>query len=402
MSQSSASTAVLDEFVSVDDHVVEPGTVWTNRLPSKYRDSGPRIVRERIGDVVIRDGKVATATFGAGDQYADWWCYEDLRRPLERLQASVSFGFDHIIPGPTTYDEILPGTYDPSARLLDMDKNAMQASLCFPTFPRFCGQTFLEAQDKELALLCVRAYNDWMVEEWCAPSSGRLWPLCLVPLWDPVLAADEIRRNAQRGVRAVTFPEGPAKLGLPSIHTGDWAPFFTACDETHTVICTHIGSSSSMPITSVDAPPMVMATLSVSNSMGALLDFLFSGVFERYPRVKLSLAEGQIGWLPYVLERADKTWLKNRQWADTQLTRRPSEYFRDHVFACFFDDTHGVEAIDRIGEDNVMFEVDYPHNDSSWPHSQRVIDEWSHLVSPEVKDKLLRSNARRLFGYLGN
>ena len=112
-----------------------------------------------------------------------------------------------------------------------MDANHIEAALCFPTFPRFCGQTFTEAKDKELGLLCVKAYNDWMVEEWCGDSGGRLIPLCLIPLWDAELAAAEVRRNAERGVRAVCFSEIPPFLGLPSVHDPDhyWDPFFRAC-----------------------------------------------------------------------------------------------------------------------------------------------------------------------------
>ena len=111
------------------------------------------------------------------------------------------------------------GCWDQKARLEDMDVNWVEASLSFPTFPRFCGQTFLEAKDRELAMLCVRAYNDWMVEEWCAGTGGRLIPLCIIPLWDAEEAAKEVRRNAARGVHAVCFSEIPHHLGLPSIHT---------------------------------------------------------------------------------------------------------------------------------------------------------------------------------------
>ena len=124
-----------------------------------------------------------------------------------------------------------------------MDANHIEAALCFPTFPRFCGQTFTEAKDKELGLLCVKAYNDWMVEEWCGDSGGRLIPLCLIPLWDAELAAAEVRRNAERGVRAVCFSEIPPFLGLPSVHDPDhyWDPFFRACAETKTIVNMHIG-----------------------------------------------------------------------------------------------------------------------------------------------------------------
>ena len=118
---------------------------------------------------------------------------------------------------PITYDEMRPGCYEPKARLEDMDINWVEASLSFPTFPRFCGQTFLEAKDRELAEACVYAYNDWMVEEWCGDSGGRLIPLTLIPLWDADLAAAEVRRNAARGVRAVCFSEIPPHLG-PAEH----------------------------------------------------------------------------------------------------------------------------------------------------------------------------------------
>src|SRR6266478_3446563 len=193
---------------------------------------------------------------------------------------------------PITYDEMRPGCYDPKARVDDMELNWVEASLSFPSFPRFCGQTFLEAKDRELAEACVYAYNDWMVDEWCGDSGGRLIPLPIIPLWDAELAAAEVRRNAARGARAVCFSEIPVHLGLPSIHSGDWDPFFAACDETRTAVCMHIGSSSKMPATSKDAPPSVAILLSCNNSMASLADFLFSGVLVRFPELKLAYSEG--------------------------------------------------------------------------------------------------------------
>ncbi len=204
---------------------------------------------------------------------------------------------------PITYDEMRDGCYDPKARLLDMEIDHVDSSLCFPTMPRFCGQTFSEAADRELALECVYAYNNWMVEEWCGDAGGRLIPLPIVPLWDVELAAAEVRRNAARGVTAVAFSEIPAKLGLPSLHSGYWEPFFAACAETGTVVCMHIGSSSQMPATSPDAPAAVAATLSFGNAMSSLTDYLFSGVLVRHPDLRLAYSEGQIGWIPYILER---------------------------------------------------------------------------------------------------
>ena len=301
---------------------------------------------------------------------------------------------------PITYDEMRPGCFDPKARLADMDLNWVEASLCFPTFPRFCGQTFTEAKDRELALACIKAYNDWMVLEWCGDSGGRLIPLTIVPLWDAHLAADEVRRNAERGVRAVTFSEIPPHLGLPSIHSGFWDPFFQACAETGTVVNMHIGSSSKMPATSPDAPVAVAATLSFNNAMGSLADFLFSGVLIKFPTLRLAYSEGQIGWLPYILERADAVWEDHRAWggvADT-IPEPPSTYFHRQVWGCFFKDFHGLRSLDVIGEDKVTFETDYPHTDSTWPDTREIAGRMMAGLTPEVIEKVVRGNAIHLYG----
>jgi predicted TIM-barrel fold metal-dependent hydrolase len=142
-------------------------------------------------------------------------------------------------------------------------------------------------------------------------------PLTIIPLWDPAAAADEIRRNASRGARAVCFSELPSNLGLPSIHDADryWHPFLQACDETGTVVCMHIGSGSKMPSTSPDAPPAVSSSMNHQNAEASLLDWLFSGVLVEYENLKVTYSEGQIGWIPYVLARADRVWDHNRGYA---------------------------------------------------------------------------------------
>jgi predicted TIM-barrel fold metal-dependent hydrolase len=279
-----------------------------------------------------------------------------------------------------------------------MTMNHVDASLSFPTFPRFCGQTFLEAKDRELAHACVVAYNDWMVDEWCGDSAGHLIPLVIVPLWDAQLAADEVRRNAKRGVHAVCFSEIPPKLGLPSIHSGDWNPFFAACQETDTVVCMHIGSSSQMPATSPDAPVAVAATLSFNNAMASLSDFLFSGLLVKFPSLKLAYSEGQIGWLPYVLERADDVWREHRAWGGVKdlVPEPPSTYYYRQVYGCFFRDRHGLDSLEQVGIDNITFETDYPHTDSTWPHTKDVAQDLMGHLPDEVVYKIVRGNAIRM------
>jgi predicted TIM-barrel fold metal-dependent hydrolase len=299
---------------------------------------------------------------------------------------------------PITYDEMRDGCYDPKARVEDMEMNHVEASLCFPSFPRFCGQTFTEAKDRELGEACVYAYNDWMVEEWCGDSGGRLIPLIIVPLWDAELAAAEVRRNAARGVRAVTFSEIPPHLGLPSIHSGFWDPFFEACEETKTTVCMHIGSSSRMPATSPDAPVAVAASLSFNNAMASLCDFLFSGLLVKYPKLKLAYSEGQIGWLPYILERADDVWREHRAWAEVAdiVPNPPSSYYYSNVFSCFFRDQHGIDSLDKTGVDNVTFETDYPHTDSTWPDTKTIAEGYMAGLADDVVFKIMRGNALRM------
>ena len=199
----------LPMIISVDDHVVEPPNVWQDRLPSKYAEVGPRIVRAPMPEVEFRGGSLKVKP-GSKGLPVDWWYYEDLKRPLLRVDSAVGVPRDEVTMKGVTYEDMRPGSYEVKPRLEDMDVNHIEAALCFPTFPRFCGQTFTEAKDKELGLLCVKAYNDWMVDEWCGDSGGRLIPLCLIPLWDAELAAEEVRRNAARGVRGRLLQRDPA------------------------------------------------------------------------------------------------------------------------------------------------------------------------------------------------
>jgi predicted TIM-barrel fold metal-dependent hydrolase len=389
----------LPRIISVDDHVVEPSGVWAERLPRSYEDTGPRNVRAPVKDISFVGGKFTAVPGEPGEpgEPVDWWFYEDLRRPLIRLDAAVGHDREDVTVSGTTYDWMRPGAWQVKPRLEDMDLNWIEASLCFPTFPRFCGQTFLEAKDHELALLCVRAYNDWMIDEWCADSGGRLIPLCLVPLWDAGLAAAEVYRNAERGCRAVCFSEIPPFLGLPSVHDRDryWDPLLAACDDTGTVVNMHIGSSSKMPSTSADAPPAVGSTLTFANACYSLVDWLMCGAFVRFPKLKVAYSEGQIGWIPYVLERADVVWRENRAWGGVgdQVPVPPSELFRDHVYGCFFDDPHGVRSLEEIGVNNVTYESDYPHSDSTWPHTREVAEKQMAGLSDDAIYKVVRGNA---------
>jgi predicted TIM-barrel fold metal-dependent hydrolase len=402
----SAEGPDIPKIISVDDHVVEPPDLWTNRLPAKYQEVGPRVVRDRAKFSFT--GGVFSYEKGAPDgEWCDWWLYDELVYPFPKLSAAV--GFDDLDVTPTTYDEIRPGCWIQSDRLADMTANHVEASICFPnTLPRFCGQTFYEqgvkreGGDPELARLCVEAYNDWMVDEWCGgEGKGRLIPLTMIPLWDAELAAAEVRRCAAQGSFAVAFSENPHPLGLPSIHSHHWDPFFAACQETNTMVCMHIGSSSRMPATSPDAPFIVSSTLTFQNAMGSMLDFIFSGTLERFPTLRIAYSEGQVGWMPYVLERADKLWAERSDNSfGTSLPHPPTSYIAGRVYGCIFDDEIGLRNRDIIGIDQICFETDYPHADSTFPHSKKVAADICAQAGLDDTEtyKLIRGNAIAAFG----
>lgn len=395
---STSSAIEIPKIISVDDHIVEPAHLWQTWLPEKYKAAGPRSERRGIGHMKHVGGGTYEQTFDDDGPKADCWLYEDLVYINKRHVAAVGFERDLMGMLPITYDEMRPGCYEPKARLADMDINWVDKSLNFPTFPRFCGQTFTEGKDKDLGLACIQAYNDWTVEEWCGDSGGRLIPLCIIPLWDAELAAAEVRRNAARGCHAVCFSEIPPHLGLPSIHSGFWDPFFTACQETNTVINMHIGSSSKMPATSVDAPTAVAASLSFNNAMASMSDWMFSGKLVQFPDLTLAYSEGQMGWIPYILERADDVWRDHRAWAGVKdlVPEPPSTYYYKNIYCCFFKDRHGLANLDVIGENNVTFETDYPHTDSTWPDTKALAGEMFAALSQDVVNKIVRGNAARM------
>jgi predicted TIM-barrel fold metal-dependent hydrolase len=280
-----------------------------------------------------------------------------------------------------------------------MDANGVLGSMCFPSFPQFCGQLFARSEDKEMALAMVRAYNDWHIDQWCGSYPGRFIPLSIPPLWDPELMADEVHRVAAKGCHAVTFSENPEKLGHPSFHNPYWDPFWTACADEGTVPCLHIGSSSQMVVTAADAPINVMITLQPMNIVQAAADLLWSRVLQEFP-VKFALSEGGIGWIPYFLERVDYVYQHHKAWTNADFgDKLPSQLFRERLITCFIDDAVGLEIRHHIGVENITWECDYPHSDSTWPQSPEKLAKQVGGMTDEEIDAISHRNAMREFRY---
>ena len=298
-----------------------------------------------------------------------------------------------------TYDEMRPGCYDRDARIKDFELNWVDGSLPFPTFPRFCGQTFYEGDDKELGLACVQGVQR---------LDGRGVVRAVGRHEHPALPHPAVGRRARgRGDRGATPSAACARSASAScrttsscrrIHTGYWDPLFQVCNDTGVTLCMHIGSSSTNPAASPDAPGGVGGTLAFNNSMASLADWLFSGKLIEFPKLKLAYSEGQIGWIPYALERADTVWDHHDSWQHSKerIPEPPSTYYYGRIFGCFTADHHGLHSLDEVGEDNICFETDYPHTDTTWPNSKEYVEKMLADFDDEVAYKVLRGNAIKM------
>ena len=392
-------------IISVDDHVTEPPDLWTSRLPARLKARGPQV---RRGPVKTASDPLRGKTqFDVpGGRIGDYWIYEGkpVGSVLTPITHAVGIEGDRIVNHPMTYDEINAGAWKQDARLKDMTSNHVEASLCFcNAVSGYCGQLYLRQPDKELALACLEAYNDWMIDDWCAGEGrGRLIPLILIPLWDVGLAVAEVRRCAAKSAISVSFCENPHELGLASIYSGYWDPFFEACAETGTCISMHIGSSGKIPTTAPDAPYMMTSILMFVDSMTSTLDYILAGVFERFPTLKIAFSEGQIGWLPYAVRRADKVWLaKDKETTGYKRTPKPpSSYVAGHVYGCIFDDDTALLCRDLIGMGQIMMEVDYPHSACAFPNVVEVATGLAEVAGLDAQErhKLFRGNAIEAYG----
>ena len=364
--------------ISVDDHLVEPPRMFEGRLPAKLQDRAPKIVENDKGHEV--------------------WEFEGQQHFQVGQNAVAGRRPETVKIEPFRFDQMRPGCYDIHARIRDMDINGVWASVNFPSMiTGFCGRVFSHAKDPELGLAVTRAWNDWMYEEWWQPYPERTIPMGITWLTDPEIGAEEIRRNAERGFKAVTLPERPHRIFLPSIFDDYWDPIIAACAETDTVICLHVGSSGMCDFPEKCPPLQLGATLFGQLSLTACAEWVWSGWAARYPNLKIAMSEGGIGWVGMLIDRLDNIVDRSGYGMDGFDGVRPADLLRRNFWFCTIDDPSTISTRHAIGVDHIMFETDYPHGDGTWPDSQKVIEKlWGHLPVDELR-KMLHQNAAELF-----
>jgi predicted TIM-barrel fold metal-dependent hydrolase len=369
-------------LVSIDDHVIEPRDMFDNHVPARYRDEAPKSVMDESG-------------------FENWW-FQGHASTSSSLNAVVGWPNEEWGMNPSTFSEMRPGCYDIHQRVRDMNRNGILASMCFPSFAGFSARFFQEASDHDLALIMLKAYNDWHIDEWAASYPGRFIPLAIAPVWDPAALADEVRRVARKGCRAVTMPELPHLQGLPSYHDLDyWDPFFRAVSEEGIVMCLHIGQGFAAINSAPGAPIDNLIILATQVSTLAAQDLLWGGAFHKYPDLKVAWSEAGIGWIPFYLNRCDRHYTNQRWLRHDFGGKLPSDIFREHSLACYVTDPTALKVRQDIGVDIIAWECDYPHSDSIFPDAPEfVLNEMQQAgVSDAEIDKITWQNSCRYFGW---
>jgi predicted TIM-barrel fold metal-dependent hydrolase len=363
-------------IISVDDHLVEPPDMFEGRLPRALQDRAPKVITNDRGHEV--------------------WEFEGQTFTQVGMNAVAGRSKSMKNLEPTKFSDMRRGCWDIHERVRDMDINGVWASVNFPSMiTGFCGRVFAQAQDPELGWATTQAWNDWLHDEWWSPYPERIVPLGITYLTDPEKGAAEIIRNAERGFTAVTLPERPHRIGLPSLFSGYWDPIIQACADTDTVIALHVGSSGGYE-SPPDAPSLQLgATMFGQLSLAACAEWLWSGYAVKHPDLKIAMSEGGIGWVAMLLDRLDN--IVDRSGYGLGWETRPAEVLKRNFWFCTLDDPSTIVTRHRIGVENIMFETDYPHGDGTWPDTQDLVEEvYGHLPDDELR-AILCENAARVF-----
>ncbi len=368
-------------FISVDDHVLEHPEVWTQRLSkTKWGGRIPHVEPQADG--------------------TEHWVVDGRSYPLTGV-ASVGAAMRDRTHKPRCWEEVPEVTYKPDERLKIMDADGVDCSVLYPTVAGMAGETFGRIEDAQFELACVRAYNDWLIEEWSSKSE-RFIPQCIVPLAPVEAAVQEIKRAVAKGHRGVVFPSVPMELrDLPHLNESVYDPIWGTCQELEVPLCLHAGASSKIQIEPHEgySPILSGAFESITrsaSSISILVDFLISRILTRFPQLKVVFVESTLGWGSYLLEYVDhqarEDGLKNEGYE-----LKPSEMFKRQCYLVGWYDRAGVQSRRFIGTDNVMWSTNFPLATSTWPSSRDYIARSFAGVPDPERHKILYENAANLY-----
>ncbi|HXQ19629.1 MAG TPA: amidohydrolase family protein [Acidimicrobiales bacterium] len=380
------------KVVDADSHLTEAHDLWTKRAPAGYEDRVPRVEEINGRPTWVVDG--ATLGFAGGGGVID---REGTKFPFQ--ESMVVWGTDRIHRA----------AFDPVARMEVLDDSGIWAQVLFPNSIGLGGQGLSQAvKDPVLRRLCIEIYNDAMAEVQ-AESGNRLLPMPVLPAWDVDESVREAERVAALGARGVNLTSDPQDLGSPDLANRAWDPLWDVCDDLKLPVHFHIGAS----LTAMNfygnyfwgsqheyIKPAIGGTLLFINNARVVVNVTLCGMLDRHPGLKLVSVESGIGWVPFILEAMDYEVFENAPEQAAELSRKPSEYFKDHWYATFwFEENQGnLQAlVDSVGEDNILFETDFPHPTCLYPKPLDTVAEKMATLTPSARRKILGENAAKLY-----
>lgn len=383
--------AVPALFVSGDSHLEMDSKHWLDRVPAQYREHAPRVVRT--------------------DDGYDAWQVED--QPLRRNSSDLygGKGRDVWTPVGQRYEDT-PGTGPATQRVQEQIRDGVQAEVLYPAQvagPRLWRST----KNDDAYRAVVQAYNDWLAEDYCSVAPERLLGVPVLPLIGLKDSIAEMERCAKLGFRTVGLQGFPSGFGYPVPEDDE---FWTAALSLKMPVTVHVqldrrgpGPIFRYPIESAAAsggPGGVVGQVSHEKfcRLGGVnaVQLIFSGVFDRFPELRLFFAENQIGWIAHFYEQADERYERHWYWGEQllglpRLERLPSEYLRDHIYWGFQSDRAGVELRHHLGVDRVIWASDFPHQESNWPESRRELQRMFHDIPDEDVKRMVYGNVVEFF-----
>jgi predicted TIM-barrel fold metal-dependent hydrolase len=371
-------------IVDIDSHYTEPRDLWTSRAPAKWKDLAPRVVELQGRECWVVGRDVLLSPPGL--------CV--IRPDGSKVQGKVSL---------ERFDEMTPAATEVGARLRKLDELGLTLQILYPNVVGFAGAAVMQIQDAGLRAFCMTGYNDG-IAQLQAESGGRLLPQAVLPFWDMDASVKElIRCHDELALTGFALPDSPEKWGLPGLHEAHWDPLWALAQERGLPCNFHIGSGGfsfgeAWPNQPFDRMLATLSTLVFMANSRCIVNLIFSGLLDKFPRQKFVSVESGIGYLPFLLESCEYQMDENTV-NQAGLKLRPTEYFRRQIYASYwFERKHVRQTLEALGEDNVMFETDFPHPTCLYPSVRDQVQASLADLPQRVQRKVLYQNAAKVYG----
>ncbi|MGO8863567.1 MAG: amidohydrolase family protein [Acidimicrobiales bacterium] len=367
--------------ISTDNHINEPPGTYSDRLPRHLREKSPKMVRAADGgDGWSFNGEPPRMTLG-----------------LSAIGAITRGDYRQYKPSGITWEELPPGNYEGAAAIKDNELDGVDAATIYPAY---VGGAYNDLKDRELAVACVRAYNDWLIDDFCSADPERLWSLPFMPVNDGIAAlVDEAQRVIAKGAKGLYLP-------LPDLayHDHQYDPLWKVAVDAHVPVTIHRSgvSRAELPLTMPDAAPGLNVVGTVQRFFSAInpiSNLIFTGAFDRFPALVFIAAEVNCSWVPALAQQMDQEFERMQHWAKLPFASEPSSYLGKNVFVTMLDDFVGCRLAkdDPVLARTTTFSTDYPHSTTLWPRSKEFIAKMTEGMSDQTKHAILAGNALRAY-----